>query len=145
MGLHYYNYTIPVAPESNISPENLTEVIKKFFSKHPQFETKVVLDNDTYYCRIQISINKYNLYIEYSDADDLILEHQEMAEYRNIPALAFCKTSFYMSADDDPDDMYYDYHLMVVERFFDFEGIWVIDPLLGKTFGKGAINWFKEE
>jgi hypothetical protein len=56
--------------------------------------------------------------------------------------LATCQTRFDIYADDDLDDIHYDDHLMIMERFSDYQGTWILDELLGKVYGKGAESDF---
>jgi hypothetical protein len=142
MGLHYYNYLVLVAPESTITYEGLKQNITAFFAKHPQYEMKIEDLSNKYSQRFEVSIKSYKIYLSLDQNPDVAIESAEQSQYYNLPILATCQTRFDIYADDDLDDIHYDDHLMIMERFSDYQGTWILDGLLGKVYGKGAESDF---
>ena len=138
MGLHYYNYLVLVAPESSISFNGLKENINTFFARFPNHEMLLEDLSNEYSQRFEVTINGYKMYISLDQNPDVAIESAEQAEGYNLPILATCKSRFDIYADDDPDDVHYDEHLMIMERFSDYDGTWILDGYLGKVYGIGA-------
>lgn len=127
MGFTYYNNLILLSDKSDASIEKLYNKLKEFYKKDTR-EIKITLDED----EITLAFVNWNLYVGFSNEDNVLEESKEMAEMSakgkaEQNEIAKCKTRFEMSADPDPNMDFFNDSCYVLEMIESFNDVYVFD------------------
>jgi hypothetical protein len=122
-----YSYLIFIEPNAKFDLTSIKTVISElpvFINKNAQIQEK---ENT-----LIISTKGWNIKITTQNEDYVNIEAQEIALIYKRPVLAFCKSRIEIHTDDDPDDIFYNEQLILIEAFYNIPHIHIFDPFWGK-------------
>jgi hypothetical protein len=125
MGFHYYNYSIWIEKDADFSMDKLKDILEKAIFLQNS-DVSIQLQNK----KITITLGKYHIWLPLMQDSFVEQEAQELSERH--PRIENCNARIDMHAEDDPDEIFYNQQLILVETIGSLKGIHIYDPYIGE-------------
>lgn len=132
MSYTYYEYLVPLQPDSNLTLDNLAAKLKEDYAKITRVKAKISHTAN----RLTLKIGtRYSFTVHYETTEWVPSECQELArdypDYPHKEAVAQCKTRLSTYGESDPDMKYFNDSLTLLDAIQSFEGVHLFDPHSG--------------
>jgi hypothetical protein len=91
-------------------------------------QAQIALKNE----RLNITTKGWNIYAVLADSDYILMEAKEIAELYGRDAVVNCKSRIEIHTDNDPDELFYNEQLILIEALYQIPKIHIFDPFLGQ-------------
>lgn len=138
MGYSFYSTMILIPADQSINFAYLFDRLKERFSQrdHSSVEWEGTK-------KIRILRNEWSLYITWEDEPHVLLESKEIAERfvsdeQDQAVIGQIAQRIEIGADPDPEMIYFNDYVFLLEVIDEFSGLYVFDPYTGEIKKSGA-------